>query len=304
MELLRPLLAAKTTDEDLKRLPYPMLLSPKIDGVRALVRNGQLVSRTMKPIPNLHTQALFGRDELEGLDGELVVGNPWDKNLMQQTMSGVMSVGGTPKVTYYVFDRWDLPYKFYDRWRDLDKYGAMHRLAGYTGDKDIRRVSHKLCTSYEQLLEDEADALAQGYEGVMLRSLNGPYKQNRSTLREAILLKVKRFEDAEATVIGYEPLYRNLNAQETDERGYAKRSTHQANLQTDELLGSLTVRCQATGQVFGIGSGFTEAQRRSLWIERDKLSGRIVKYKTFKVTGVKDKPRFPIFLGFRDQRDM
>ena len=106
----RPMLAAKATDEELQALfkrGHSFLLSPKIDGIRALVVNGQLVSRTLKPIRNYHTQALFGRPELEGLDGELVVGNPWDKNLMQQTSSGVMSYDGKPPVKFIVFDRWD-----------------------------------------------------------------------------------------------------------------------------------------------------------------------------------------------------
>ena len=115
MELKRPLLAAKTTDEDLRRLTWPMLASPKIDGIRALVVGGKLVSRTLKPIPNKYTQALFGRPELEGLDGELVVGQPWDRNLMQQTTSGVMSHGGEPPVWYHVFDKWDYPKCFNER---------------------------------------------------------------------------------------------------------------------------------------------------------------------------------------------
>lgn len=298
MELLRPLLAAKTTDDDLRRLKFPMLLSPKIDGIRALVRNGQLVGRSMKPIPNLHTQALFGRDELEGLDGELVVGNPWDSNLMQNTMSGVMSRGGKPKVSFHVFDKWDMPGGFFFRFDEALRLSEMHQ------DIGVRFVEHILVGSYKELLDNERQYLVQGYEGIMLRKPNGLYKQNRSTLREGILLKVKRFEDAEATVIGYEPLYRNLNEAQEDERGYTKRSTHQANKEADELLGSLSVRCAQTQQEFNIGSGFTEAQRRDLWRDRRSLRGRIVKYKTFKVTGVKDKPRFPIFLGFRDPRDL
>lgn len=298
MELLRPLLAAKTTDDDLRRLKFPMLLSPKIDGVRALVRNGQLVSRTMKPIPNLHTQALFGRDELEGLDGELVVGKPYDSNLMQNTMSGVMSRGGVPHVSYHVFDKWDESVFFRQRLQIASAIASHHE------EFSVETVSHVLVNSYDAVLEWEAHYLERGYEGVMLRDPIGKYKQNRSTLREGILLKVKRFEDAEAIVTGYEPLYRNLNEAQEDERGYTKRSTHQANKEADELLGSLSVRCAQTQQEFNIGSGFTEAQRRDLWRDRRSLRGRIVKYKTFKVTGVKDKPRFPIFLGFRDPRDL
>jgi len=138
----------------------------------------------------------------------------------------------------------------------------------------------------------------------MLRLPNGPYKQNRSTLKEGYLVKVKRFHDAEAIVLDWEPLMRNFNEQESDERGYAKRSHVSANKEADELVGSLLVRCLETGQEFNIGSGFTEDQRRAAWAERANLINRIVKYKHFAVTGVKDKPRIPIFLGFRSPIDL
>lgn len=301
MILTRPLLAAKTTDADLQKLKFPMLLSPKIDGIRALVVGGKLMSRSMKLIPNAYTQALFGRPELEGLDGELVVGNPWDKNLMQQTTSGVMSHSGTPDVSYHVFDRWNDSQQFVIRWQEL---AVINGIGRYPGIKPwIRRVHHHFVHSYDELLALEAEYLQQGYEGVMLRDPNGPYKQNRSTLREGILLKVKRFQDSEAVVLDYELLNRNLNEQTKDERGYSKRSTSQDGKVADDLIGSLLVRDLHTGVVFSIGSGFSESQRYQLFNSRDSLRGQIVKYKSFSI-GVKEKPRFPIFLGFRSPLDM
>lgn len=300
MEMRRPMLAAKATDSELQALftkGRSFLVSPKIDGIRALVVNGQLVSRTMKPIRNSHTQALFGRPELEGLDGELVVGNPWDKNLMQQTSSGIMSFDGKPDVKFYVFDRWDLSNPFVER--QLRSVGDALQFGN-----GVIELRHDWVKSYEELIQYEEHYLSVGYEGVMLRLPNGPYKQNRSTLKEAYLVKVKRFHDAEAIILGWEPLMRNFNEQESDERGYTKRSHVSANKEADELVGSLLVRCLETGQEFNIGSGFTEAQRIQMYNERHSLAGKLLKYKSFKVTGVKDKPRHPIFLGFRDKDDM
>jgi DNA ligase-1 len=54
---------------------------------------------------------------------------------------------------------------------------------------------------------------------------------------------------------------------------------------------------------FDIGTGFTADQRQLLWSVGDNLIGRVVKYKS-QPTGVKEKPRFPVFLGFRDAVDM
>jgi DNA ligase-1 len=299
--ITRPMLAAKATDEELQALfkrGHSFLLSPKIDGIRALVVNGTLVSRTMKPIRNTYTQSLFGRPELEGLDGELVVGNPWDKNLMQQTSSGVMSYDGRPDVRFCVFDRWNSLSLFESRLSSVIQYTGILQLP-------VIGWNHYEVASYEEMLHYEEALLKQGYEGVMLRRLDGPYKQNRSTLREAYLVKVKRFEDSEAVITGYEPLYRNLNQLETDERGYAKRSHASDGKVADELLGKVYVRDLSTGVSFSVGSGFTESQREALWKVRDShLVGRIIKYKSFKNAGVKDAPRHPIFLGFRDPEDM
>lgn len=296
----QPMLAAKSTDSDLKRLKYPLLVSPKIDGIRGVVVNGQLLSRSMKPIRNTHTQRLFGRREFEGLDGELVIGNPWDKSLMQQTSSGVMSIHGAPDVKFYVFDKFN------------EDAGFQHRLLRAKGilmiaDPEWRvteYVHHIWVNSYDELLAQESHWLACGYEGLMIRDPNGRYKDGRSTLREGGLIKVKRFTDDEATVVGYEPLMRNENELELDERGYAKRSHSAAGKVADDLLGALVVVGAGSTVRFSIGSGFTESQRRTLWDRRDDLVGKIVKFKHFAVTGVKDVPRMPIFLGFRDKDDM
>jgi DNA ligase 1 len=63
-------------------IPYPMLLSPKLDGIRCLIINGVVCGRSLKPIPNRFVQQLFGRPELNGLDGELIVGPPTAKEVI------------------------------------------------------------------------------------------------------------------------------------------------------------------------------------------------------------------------------
>jgi len=62
-------------------LRFPLLASPKLDGIRAIVRNGQVLGRSLKPLPNKLIQRMLGREDLEGLDGELIVGNPQDSGV-------------------------------------------------------------------------------------------------------------------------------------------------------------------------------------------------------------------------------
>ncbi len=54
---------------------------------------------------------------------------------------------------------------------------------------------------------------------------------------------------------------------------------------------------------FKIGSGFDQSDRQKFWENKSNYIGSFVKYKHFPI-GVKDKPRHPIFLGFRDKMDM
>lgn len=68
-------------------------------------------------------------------------------------------------------------------------------------------------------------------------------------------------------------------------------------------LGALLVRDTVTGVEFSIGTGFTQADREELWANRTTLVGQFVKYKSFDI-GVKDKPRFPVWLGMRNKEDI
>jgi DNA ligase-1 len=288
----KPLLASPV---DFDKLDYGNTwLSCKLDGIRAIVIDGVVMSRKLKPIPNAHVQRLFGG--LEHLDGELIVGEPNAKDVYQKTCSGVMSADGEPDVRFFAFDHIEDPTAEYCR--------RFVRLSEYASDL-VKVVTQHGLLDHASLLDLETFYLEQGYEGVMLRAFQGPrsfYKFGRSTPKETTLLKLKRFEDAEAVVVGFEEEMRNDNEATTDALGRTKRSSHAENKVGKGRLGALV--CQAPeGIEFNIGTGFTAAQREHLWIERSTWLGRIAKYKSFAI-GVKDAPRFPVFLGWRDPIDM
>ena len=291
---IRPMLGVNA---DLSKLQFPVIVSPKLDGIRAIVKDGVVYSRTGKPIPNKHIQSLFG--PYHGLDGELIVGNPTDKNVFQNTTSGVMTIEGTPNVSYYVFDMWNNSLQYKQRLHILNSFVDAVNLFSTKIDK----VESLYCNSLKEVELREQQYLQQGYEGLIIRNPNSYYKNGRSTVREGGLLKLKRFKDGEAEVFGYNPLFHNNNPEELDELGYTIRSTAKNGMVELEALGSLEVLDMKTGLAFSIGSGFTANQRKELWKEKEKLLGKIIKYKYFDVN-ILNAPRFPIFLGFRDKEDM
>lgn len=289
----RPLLA---TDADLDKLRLPVLASPKLDGIRCLAMGGKPMSRSMKVLPSRHVQEFFARhaDALEGLDGELIVGDPTAPDVYRTTTSHVMAEDKVFDFSFVVFDRWNAPGNYAYRYNTL--LTGRHALP-----TSAQILSHALIEELSALESYEEHMLGAGYEGVMLRDPNGGYKQGRSSVREGILLKLKRHEDAEAVVIGTEEEMHNANVAEKNELGRTKRSTAKDGLVGKGTMGALIVR-GLNGPFkdveFNIGSGFTAADRADEWPD-----GTIVTYKYFAV-GVKDKPRHPVYKGRRDPIDM
>ena len=296
MKDFKPLLAASV--EDLAALTYPLYASPKLDGVRAVIRNGVVTSRSLKPIPNKHVQALFGRAELEGLDGELMCGDPCGADVFRDTTSAVMSIEGTPDVQFHVFDLTNQGADPFSR-----RLFALEHFLNGKKPKGVVLVPQTEVTCATEVDAYESLRLEQGYEGVMLRDPAGVYKFGRSTLKERTLLKLKRFADSEAVILACVEQLHNANEAKRNALGQQERSSAKAGMVPVGVLGAFNVRDVKTDVEFDIGTGFTAADRDAFWKRRAELVGKLVKYKYFP-TGSKDKPRFPVYQGFRDPRDM
>lgn len=299
MKNFKPMLSA--TVEDVALLKYPLLASHKLDGIRAIVLNGVVVSRNLKPIPNKHVQKIFGRREFEGFDGELLMGDPTDPAAFRNTTSAVMSIEGEPNVAFHVFD---LVHQGNDPFsRRL--FALQHGLNKLKPKCDIFVVEQVEVTCQEELDSLEAELVDEGHEGVMLRSKDGLYKFGRSTFKEHGLMKLKRFDDAEATIIDFEEQMRNENTATKSLTGSTERSHKKAGMKGKDTLGALKVKgLNGTfkGVEFNIGSGFDDALRASIWANRSEWKGRVIKYKFFHI-GSKSAPRFPVFLGERSKQD-
>lgn len=285
--MFKPMLA---TDAELDKLRFPLLASPKLDGIRAVVRDGVVYSRSNKPIPNKWVQGKLSH--LEHYDGELIVGEPTSKSVYRDTTSHVMAHDKEDfDLRFYVFDHIET--------MQLEYTGRAKKIKG--GGATVFKHEQRLLIGMDALLAYEEMCLELGYEGLILRSPDAPYKCGRSTVREGYLLKLKRFMDAEAVVIGFEERMHNGNEATISELGRTKRSSHKAGKSGRGDLGALVVRTP-TGIEFNIGTGFTDDERMAIWSDRDKFLGASAKYKFFPV-GVKEAPRHPVFLGWRMKED-
>lgn len=287
---MRPMLATKF---DEVKAVFPYLLSPKIDGVRGVIDKG-VKSRSMKLLPNKHLQEKFGQDCLNGLDGEFVYGDSTDPDCFRKTSSIIMShEKPIDAISFLIFD---YVYGTENYRTRSEKY----KNVGFMVDS-IRVVPQNMVHSMEDILLLEKMYLAEGYEGIILRNPDSTYKYGRSTMKEGKLLKLKRFLDSEAIILGMEELLHNNNEVKINELGLSSRASLKENKAKAGTMGALIVKDINTGVKFNIGTGFSAEERYGMWATCP--IGKIVKYKYLPI-GVKDRPRHPVFLGFRDQIDM
>lgn len=295
----KPLLSASadvSKDPDVfSKLRWPLLGSPKLDGIRVMPRGGVLKSRKLLDIPNAHAQQRFGH--LEHLDGEIIVGNASDFDVYNRTQSVVMSQSKEADMTFYVFD-WaresdaDMPYmqrlqKLYEVCEDLPNVVVV----------DQTRIEN-----LDEMLSYEESILAAGYEGIMLREPQASYKHGRSTFKEQTLIKLKRFQDDEADVIGFIEANTNTNEAQTDELGHTKRSTAKEGMVGAGTLGKFVVTFN--GLTLEIPPGVLKhTERKAIWECQDQYLGRTLKFRHFP-HGSKDRPRLPRFVGWRTAEDM
>lgn len=281
---------------------FPLWGSVKVDGIRCLIRDGVALSRSLKPIPNRSVQewARSNARTLEGCDGELVVGSLTAPDCFRVTSSAVMSQDGEPAFIFWVFDRWDLTGQPY-----VNRHAALMNRRYDFGPIGVNILDHVALGSHDEVEGFAARHEADGHEGVMLRDPSTPYKMGRATARGGELLKLKSFETAEATVVGFEEEMHNGNEATTSEVGSTVRSNHKENMTGKGTLGALVCRMVFEGKEveFSIGSGFDAAERASMWRDRESMLGSHVTFKYFPL-GSKERPRFPTFVGIRSPLDL
>ena len=266
----QPLLSATCLVAEIAKLRYPLLASPKLDGIRCVKLDGKALTRKLKPIPNASIREWVEANLPDGIDGELMLRD--HRIPLQQVNSAVMSRTGEPDFVFHAFDlltvlepaegtRWnpmiasEVPFE--------DRYAALKEWVG-PGHTHLQLVPHVQVEDPSELQAVIDSHLEHGYEGTMVRSLHGRYKFGRSTLKEGILCKIKPWFDEEATVIGVVEAMENTNAAEIDERGYTKRSKTKDGRKGLGMLGTLVCRTY-DGIEFEIGTGWTDPERVAIF---------------------------------------
>ncbi len=251
------LLLAKSYSEGVELSDY--WVSEKLDGVRAYWDGQRLISRGGNRI---HAPEWFTREfPAEPMDGELWMGRGRFAEVSAAARRQQPNTVEWRQIKLMVFD---LPAddRIFDR-----RLAAMRKLIEAANSPYLAVIEQYRLVDHRALMKELDRVVAQGGEGLMLHRGGSLYVSGRSD----DLLKVKRYEDAEAVVIAHLP-------------GQGKYRGH---------LGALLVRTP-DGREFKLGSGFSDLERAD-----PPPIGALVTYKYYGLTS-KGLPRFASFMRIRD----
>lgn len=257
-KILPKILLAKTYHSNIKLENY--WVSEKLDGVRAYWNGKQLISRqgNMFLAPKWFTEVL---PEVS-LDGELWLGRGRFSELSGLVRRKSINSDSWKNIRFMVFDLPNSRQIFNERLKQLNE--IVHR----TNAKHIQLVKQYKIETEKQLQAELESMVRSGGEGLMLHDANSYYKSGRHN----DMLKLKKYEDAEAIVIKH-----------LEGKGKYKG-----------LLGAVLVET-VNKKRFKIGSGFSDKQRR----DPPKI-GDVITFKYYGLTknGI---PRFASFMRIREE---
>lgn len=311
---IKPLFA---DDADLDRAVYPLIKQPKIDGYRGCHLNDWFTARTLRKFNNIHATNFFSQKGFYGFDGEMAAESETHPNLCHLTTSALNSIEGEPWLMWHIFDyvtrdTIGLPYiarlqMAHDRVEQLKNNAP--ELGAH-----LQMIPWKIVNNRDEL-ENEIEAdLDAGYEGTIIRKVDGRYKEGRSTVKEGLLLRIKPYMEVDAIVHQVIEGQKNLNEATINNLGYTERSTHAENMVPNGMIGAM--QCVLCEDVVFLGrtihrrsdpikvsaGKLTHMERADYLINLNRIIGRRIKVQIFPI-GIKDKPRHPTFQAFRDQAD-
>lgn len=296
-------------------LRWPLLGSRKYDGVRCVIVEGVAYSRSMKPFPNVQFNEWLR--PLRALSAQLKL--VFDMEVYDHSLPdfgkhlSVLRANDAPvpdTFACYVFDtmpqlEWDTrsvtPFARRHQefsWLDIENKLPLHFLS-----VEQRRLENR-----EQAEEFYTQALAEGYEGLMLRSPHGLYKHGRATLHEGIIYKFKDFHTDDAVILDLLPRRKmrdevRLGERELTPTGKLERVHTKDSFEDTEVCGSLLVRlADGTESEINYGRGFNLAQRAEHWQQREGLRGKYIEVRHLP-HGAKEGIRIGTLVRFRPDLD-
>ena len=280
-----------------KKMVGNVIVEPKLDGVRVVVicdvdkDEVKLFSRNGKELSNFPTINKTFDGMLDQMSQSMVFDGEVMSDDFQTLMREIHRKSGakTQDAKLNLFDCLPLA-EFKNGGSNSVNDGILKRKEMLESFKFHLKSNIHLVEYVKMNLSDEdgqkqfADynkmCIDRGFEGIMVKPVNGIYECKRSTL----WLKVKPFIEVSLTV----------------------KATEEGTGRNVGKLGALIVEGKDSGKFIktNVGSGLSDSDRETFWKAKDKLIGQVVEVRADAITqnqNAKDEwsLRFPRFLRFR-----
>ncbi len=235
-------------------------VSEKLDGVRAYWDGERFLSKqgNVYNAPGWFTEGFPDTP----MDGELWMGRGRFAELSGAVRKQVPVDGEWRRIRYMVFDLPASRQPFSGRVQQMrERFGSLN-------SPFLAMVEQQPALSHTELMVRLDAVTESGAEGLMLHHGESLYRAGRSS----DVLKVKRYQDAEAVVVGH-----------TNGAG-----------KYEGMMGALVVEL-AEGRHFKIGTGFSDAERAA-----PPPLGAVITYKFYGLTAT-GLPRFASFMRIRNE---
>jgi hypothetical protein len=304
---------------DLDQLTYPLIVTIKKDGVHAIPRLGELRTRAIKSqelplIKNKQIQEAakclkeFSTKYKFAINMEIYAhGLPLNELIMFVNTEDINTKTHHDKIRnqvstltqpfhYYTRLPSNLEFYIFDAVREGDEHlPYKDRLAAITrlGIMQCPRTTVVLpvmVNNKEELLVEYKNALDMGFEGLVMRRPDSPYKYGRSTFKEGYFLKLKPFEEFTGIIVQINERMLNFNESMESSEGYAVKSKAGNNVEGSGIAATATVMWE--GKEVKVTLNGTESERVKIWNERESYIGKELVFSGMSY-GSKDVPRFP-----------
>lgn len=274
-EYIRPMLASTFSD---KHVRYPCMLNPKLDGLRCVAElvddELKLYSRNGKSftsVPHINKQCKELIEDFQKLhrrklvlDGELYLHGEEFQKIISAVRKQELSIESS-KVEFHLFDLVD-DYVWESRAKTIRILELLNK------SSHIKFVKILNCKDKSELLEHHSEFIEEGYEGSIIRNLDGDYSQDK---RSKDLIKYKEFLDEEFKIVGFE----------------------------QDKNGHIVYHCETKEKaIFKVKPVGNDEARTQMWNDRDNSLFKFLNVKFFEWTTSEPKlPRFPVGQYIREE---
>ena len=286
---------------DLSHINYQNLLaSTKLDGIRCIVKEGRMLTRSLKEIPNKQLQEKFqhlkdySKNHNVILDGEMYGLHMSFQQITHFVMTEDLNLINEvlPKeLKFFCFDCITIsPEIEFSKRYDYIKNLKLDNLVC---------VKQKLINSKEEVEAMFEEALDGGFEGLILKKSTSFYKYGRATLNSGDMMKVKPFITIDAKIIRVEERFENTAESFTNELGRTQHHNFKDEKKSTGIAAVFVVMYNEMEQKVCLTG--TENFRREIWENQKSYIGKMIEFKGMTVGG-KDLIRHPVFLRFRSDK--